>query len=88
MLSNILGIHIQEDLKWNTHVNKIVLRHSQRLSMTVSKKAGMDQTQLLKVYLSRIRPILEYACQVWSPGLTAMQEYDIKQVHKSALQAI
>ncbi len=84
-----LGILFQDDLKLNTNVDKIVLKGSQRLRFTtVSKKAGMDQTQLLKVYFSRIRLILEYACQVWSPGLTSMQEYDIEQVQKRALWAI
>ncbi len=33
----LLGVYIQEDLKWNTHVNQIVIRESQRLRfMTVS----------------------------------------------------
>ncbi len=68
---------------------QIVLKGSQRLRfMTVSEKAGMDQTQLLKVYISQIRPIMEYAYQVWSPGLTVMQGYDIEHVQKMALQTI
>ena len=35
-------------------------------------------TSLLKLYVSLIRPILEYACQVWSPHLVK----DVEKLEK------
>ncbi len=85
----LLGLHISEDLKWDTHINKMVTRASQRLRfITTSKKAGMPDTQILKVYTSRVRPILEYACQAWAPGITQGHINDIEHVQRRALRII
>ncbi len=56
--------------------------------MKVDKKAGMDQTQIFKVDVARIKMILEYTFQVWSPDLTVMMEHDIEHVQNRVLQAI
>jgi hypothetical protein len=88
-VTKLLGIYVQDNLKWNVQVDKLVTKGSQRLQfLTAGKKAGMDQEQLLTVYKARIRSLLEYACQVWSPGLTVMQENDIERIQKRALHTI
>ena len=33
------------------------------------KRAGISQNDLVKMYVSIIRPVLEYACAVWSTSL-------------------
>ena len=51
---------------WNTHVEYICRKVSKKLySLLVLKRAGVDEMSILKVYLTTIRPVLEYAIQVW-----------------------
>ena len=62
----LLGVSIDDDLKWNTHVDHIYKKACKRLySLRLLKKAGVTATGILKVYVSIIRPILEYAVPVW-----------------------
>ena len=33
------------------------------------KRAGVNQTDLVTIYISVVRPVVEYACPVWSTNL-------------------
>ncbi len=69
------------------HVDQNVLKGNHRLKfITVDIKAA--QTQLLKVYVTRFRLIVEYACQVYSHGGNVIKDHGIKQLQKRVLQAI
>jgi hypothetical protein len=82
----LLGLFIQSDLKWDTHVNSIVTKGSQRLRIiSILKRSGYTETELVKVYFGHIRCILEYACQVWHPGLTLSHVHDIERIQIRAL---
>ena len=60
------GIIISNDLKWNEHIDYISKKASKRLySLRILKKVGVNREGILKVYLTTIRPILEYGVQVW-----------------------
>ena len=43
---------------------------------------------MIKVYTSLVRPVIEYACQVWHPGLTIEQTHLIESVQERALKMI
>ncbi len=65
----LLGVHIQKYLKWESLVNAIVTKASQKLRIiSVLKRSGCTDPKHLQVYISHIRAILEYACEVWHPG--------------------
>ena len=49
----LLGVTVQNNLKWDIHVAEIVTKASRKLS------------DMLAVYTCYVRPTLEYACQVW-----------------------
>lgn len=62
-----LGVTISQDLKWEPHIAGIVKRAN---SITyLIKKAFLDLTpeMMLKIYKTYVRPLLEYAFQIWSP---------------------
>ena len=87
--AKILGVHISSDLTWNTHVDHIVAKASKRLYMLYQvKRAGISQNDLLKIYVSVVRPILEYACPVWSTNLPNYLSHKIEMVQKRAMRAI
>ena len=61
----LLGIQISHDLSWKEHVNQIVCKASKRIYQTVMlKRANVQIDDLVRIYTTIIRPILEYACQV------------------------
>jgi len=43
-------------------------------------RAGLPTSDILCVYCSIIRSVLEYACPVWHPGLTKKLSKDIERV--------
>ena len=56
---------LSSDLKWNEHVEYIVKKSSRRLYMLrLLKRAKAEMKTLTTVYITCIRPILEYCNQV------------------------
>ena len=62
-----LGILIQSDLKWNSHVNYVTAKANQTLAMLKRNIKLAPQKIKDKAYKSLIRPQLEYASSVWAP---------------------
>ena len=54
------------DLKWNALVEFVIAKAAKRLfALRLLKRAGVMPKEILKVYLSNDRSVLEYAAQVW-----------------------
>ena len=62
--AKVLGVTLSSDLSWNAHVDTIVRKARNRVfTIYQLKRAGIRQCDLLRVYVSVIRPVLEYACR-------------------------
>ena len=62
----LLGVCISGDLSWNVHIEHIVKKANKRLfALRTLKKSGLTIMQLVQVYCSIVRSVLEYACPVW-----------------------
>ena len=84
----LLRVHISSDLKWNCHVEYITKRANKRLySIRILKRSDTLQIQLVKIYVSLIRPIYEYAAPAWQNIPDHLQE-KIERVQKRALHII
>jgi hypothetical protein len=69
-----LGITLSEEIKWNKHVENLI-KEKDKKKKSVSKhihvcvlrklKCKLNKQYLEKLYLIYIRPIFEYACEVW-----------------------
>ena len=87
--SKLLGVMISADLSWDNHIDYICGKGAQRLYfIRVLKRAGSDEHDLIAVYVSTIRSVLEYACEVWHPGLTHDQSRRVESIQKRALKII
>jgi histone H3/H4 len=60
-----LGITLQRDAKWSTHIAEITSRAKRRLDVLRSYAYTLDRRSIEKLYISYIRPILEYSDTVW-----------------------
>ena len=59
--AKLLGVTISQDLTGNKHVENIVKKAGKRLYMFYQlKRAGITQNDLVSVYDSVVRPVLEY----------------------------
>ena len=82
--AKLLGITLSNDLTWNKHVDNIVKKAAKRVYMIYHlKRSGISQTDLVKVYMCIVRPVLEYACPVWHTNLPIYLSDDIEMVQKS-----
>ena len=74
----ILWVFIYSDLRWNSHVDYIFKK---------ACRAGVDRRSILKVYLSPVTPVLEYAVPVWQSIPNYLSD-NIESIQKRALRII
>jgi len=87
--AKVLGLWLQNALKWDAQVNDMLTRANRRLFMLRTlKKFGFTQDELTIVYKSYLRPVLEYAAVVWHPSITSKQSNDIERIQKRACKTI
>lgn len=87
--AKLLGVTISQDLTWNKHVENIVKKAGKRLYMLYQlKRVGISQNDLVTIYVSVVRPVLEYACPVWHTNLPQYLSDSIEMIQKRALKCI
>ena len=68
--AKVLVVTVSSDLSWNAHVDEIISKARKRVYMIYQlKRAGINQNDLIRIYVSVIRPVVEYACPVWHTNL-------------------
>ena len=82
---NILGINISRDLSWKYHITRLAKTACQKLAVLYRCKSFFTSHQLLKLYVSMIRPSLEYCSHIWG-GSTHVSLLD--RVESKALRLI
>ena len=60
-----LGLTLQSNCTWSDHIQNIYKKACERLNMLRMFKYKMDRSSLIQIYLSFIRPVLEYGDVVW-----------------------
>ena len=62
-----LGVLISNDLEWSNHVNSAVNKANQKLGQIKHSFQYLDEKMLKLLFVSLVRPHLEYAAPVWNP---------------------
>jgi hypothetical protein len=60
-----LGVIFSIDFKWTKHIDVLIEKTSKQLNILRKLKYRLKRNYLEKIYLVFIRPILEYASEVW-----------------------
>ncbi|CAH1242658.1 Hypp6926 [Branchiostoma lanceolatum] len=74
---------------WEANVSQMLSKANSRLFLL--RRLGtfhLSALDLLKVYTSFVRPVVEYCVPVWNAGLTCMQVTRLERVQKRALRTI
>ena len=85
----LLGVVVTSNLNWQAHVDYMCTKAFNRLWMIRRlKPLGATTDELIKVYQTQIRCILEFAVAAWNSGLTKAQINQLERAQKCALAII
>ena len=85
----ILGVMIQEDLKWDAHVNMMCQKASNKIwLLRRMKQLGVDEPTITTYWRSEGQVHLENCAPVWAGGVTKGQERQLQTVARRAVAAI
>ena len=85
----VLGLVIQNNLKWNNHIGSIVTKASKRLHiLRVLRRSGVEISDLITIYTALIRSLLEYCCVAWHHALPSYLSQELEGIQKRALKII
>ena len=87
--AKLLGVTISQELTWTKHVENIVKKADKPLYVTYQlKRVEIIQKDLVTVYVSVVRPVLEYACSVWHNNLPQYLSDNIENIQKRPFNCI
>ena len=85
----LLGIHVQQNLKWDTQIVSMCKTFNRKLYFLRQLKRFRIPTNDLKtLYIQYVRPALEYASPVWFSGLTKKQVECLEKLQRKAFRII
>lgn len=82
-----LGLILSSNAKWHEHIENISSSVSKILGIMRSIKFRLTRKALNNVYISYVRPILEYASVVWD-GCTAYEKTRLEQIQYEAARIV
>ncbi len=78
-----LGLTIQSNGKWSSHIKETIAKAQRKVDILRSLMYKLDRPTLEKMYISFIRPILEYGNIIWAN----CQEHEKKEIEDVQLDA-
>ena len=82
-----LGLYLSSDCTWSEHITYICKTAWQRLNMLRGLKFKLKRHTLEKIYISFIRPLLEYSDTVWD-NCSQEQANKLEAIHNEAARII
>jgi hypothetical protein len=83
--SKLLGVILNNKLTWGDHIDYICGKVSKRLYfLRLLKRSNIPSNDIMNVYCSIVRSVLEYACEVWHPSITVQQTNQLELIQKRA----
>ena len=87
--TKLLSLTVQSNLSWDMQVDSMVGKSSRRLYMLNRlKRFGLPEEDLVSVFVSYVRPVVEYATPVWHGCLTEEQSKKLESIQKRACRII
>ena len=82
-----LGVILSNDGSWHNHINIIKEKAWKRINLMRKLKYKLDRKSLEVMYVSFIRPILEYANVIWD-NCTAYEKDDLEKIQIEAARIV
>jgi exonuclease III len=85
--TKLLGLIFNDTLTWGDHITYICKKAAKRLYfLRLLKRAGISPIDIVNVYCSIIRSLMEYACEIWHPNITKHQTNQLELIQKRAMK--
>ncbi len=78
-----LGLTLSNNGKWHDHINNIISSSSKILGIMRKLKFQLSRTSLNQIYISYMRPILEYVSVVWD-GCSDYEKSALEKIQNEA----
>ena len=82
-----LGVTFSNNGTWHEHINEIKEKSWKRINIMRKLKFILDRKSLETIYVSFIRPLLEYADVVWD-NCTTYEEKELENIQTEAARII
>ena len=82
-----LGVILSSNNRWTTHIDSIIKSASKQISYLRKLKYQFPKSTLNKLYCTYIRPLLEYASEVWD-GSTLADSVRLETVQLNAARIV
>ena len=82
-----LGLTLSSNCKWHEHINNLIQKSSKILGMMKKIKFSVKRKTLNQIYVSFLRPILEYASSVWD-GCTNYEKETLEKIQHEAARIV
>jgi hypothetical protein len=82
-----LGLTLQKNGKWSIHIEECVNRATKRVDVLRGLMYRLDRKSLEKIYMSFIRPLLEYSSVVFG-NCTGMEKAKLEGVQLAAARVV
>ena len=87
--SKLLGVMINNNVKWTQHVDVIIKKASKKIYMLIKlRQYGFTVTELVSVYRTYIRSQIEYAIPTWGFSLIQADANRIRKIEMRCLSII
>ena len=85
----LLGVIFMSNMSWQAHVDHMCLNAYRRMWMLRRlKNLGAKTADLIAVYTTQIRCVVEFAVAVWNSGITKTQVAQLERIQRCALAII
>ena len=78
-----LGLFLSNDCSWHQHINYIKDKACARINIIRRLKYKLDRKSLESIYISFIRPLLEYGDTIWD-NCTQYEKYELDKIQNEA----
>ncbi len=82
-----LGLTLSNTGKWHSHIDKIISSTSKIIGIMRKLKFQLSRSSLNQIYISYVRPILEYASAVWD-GCTEYEKSALEKLQNEAARIV
>jgi len=87
--TKLLGVIMSNDLRWEGHIQYVIAKASKRIYfLRLLLRAGVHADDIVGVYTSIVRSVLEYASELWHTGLTRTQCDALERVQRRVLRLV
>ena len=84
--AKLLGVIINNRASFDDNTREMVRRGTKKLWLLRRlKQLGLDAATVLGYWVAEGRPLLEYACALWTGSLTVLQSRSLESVQRSAM---